>query len=346
MKAVVSDLAIAIHTVLLIALFWPALPARANPYLAKPGEAPVTDYLSTCAVTGGFIHMYTALDQNIFEKYAIAVKHVVVRGGTNVNLAALGSDEVQFLFCAADSTIGAMAAGRDAVLIASPLVGLPYMIVARKDIRTVQDLRGKNIAIGTVAGLPFRLLTIFTKKFGLTDTEIRPIGGTQPERYAALLQGIVHSSAFTPPMDARAKKDGLNIVYHLNDLGLPSIYSSLHTNAKSLRERRQTVQRFVAALAEAVQFVEANPDKAKASVAKALRVNDDAVLQSSYDAYAKRHVNRRLIVPLNAVSDSIDLARESGIKTTKKANEIVDNGFAENLEKSGFVKELWGGKIP
>jgi ABC-type nitrate/sulfonate/bicarbonate transport system substrate-binding protein len=147
-------------------------------------------------------------------------------------------------------------------------------------------------------------------------------------------------------MDARAKKDGLNIVYHLNDLNLPSIYSSLHTNAKSLRERRQTVQRVVAALAEAVQFVEANPDKAKATVAKALRVHDDAVLQSSYDAYAKRHANRRLIVPLGAVSDAIDLARDSGIKTVKRAPEIVDNSFAENLEKSGFMKELWGGRVP
>jgi NitT/TauT family transport system substrate-binding protein len=216
----------------------------------------VTVYLSTCAVTGGFMHVYTALDQNIFEKYGINVKHVVIRGGTNVNLAALGSDEVQFLYCAADSTMGAMAAGRDAMLIASPLVGLPYMIIARKEIRTVQDLKGKNIAIGTVAGLPFRLLTIFTKKFGLTDTEIRPIGGTQPERYAALLQGLVHSSAFTPPMDARAKKDGLNMST-MNDLGLPSIYSSLHTNAKSLRER-QIVQRFGRRPRRAVQFAEAN----------------------------------------------------------------------------------------
>jgi hypothetical protein len=53
-----------------------------------------------------------------------------------------------------------------------------------------------------------------------------------------------------------------------------------------------------------------------------------------------------LIVPLDAVTDSIEVARESGIKVTKKTNEIVDNSFAENLEKSGFLKELWGNKIP
>ena len=161
-----------------------------------------------------------------------------------------------------------------------------------------------------------------------------------------MMQGVIDSGPFTPPMDARGKKDGFNLVYHMNDLGLPAIYSSLHTNAKSLRERRQTVQRFVAALAEAVKFVEDNPEKAKASVAKILRVSDEDALQSSYDAYAKKHVNRRLIVPLNAVADSVEVAREAGAKVTKKANEIVDNSFAENLEKSGFLKELWGGKLP
>jgi len=69
-------------------------------------------------------------------------------------------------------------------------------------------------------------------------------------------------------------------------------------------------------------------------------------LQSSYEAYAKKHINRRLIVPLNAVAESVEVARESGTKVIKKANEIVDNSFTENLEKSGFLKELWGGKLP
>jgi hypothetical protein len=56
--------------------------ADANPYLAKPSEIPTTVYVATCATGGGFIHMYTALDQNLFGKYGISVKHVVIRTGT------------------------------------------------------------------------------------------------------------------------------------------------------------------------------------------------------------------------------------------------------------------------
>ncbi len=323
-------------------------PARSQTggYFAKAGETPVTVYVATCATSGGFIHMYTALDQNLFAKYGLLVKHVVIRTGTNINLTALATDEIQFLYCAGDSTIPGMAAGSDAMLVASPLVGLPYVIIARKEIKTIQDLRGKSIGVGSVGGLPYRLLRVFVKKFGLVDTQIRPVGGSQPERYNAIVQGVIDSGPFTPPMDARGRKDGFNLVYHLNDLGLPAIYSSLHTNARTLRERRQTVQRMVAALAESVKFVEDNPEKAKAAVAKILRVQDEDVLQSSYDAYAKKHVNRRLVVPLNAVTESIDVARDAGTKIVKNTSQIVDNSFAESLEKTGFLKELWGGKVP
>jgi hypothetical protein len=65
------------------------LPANANSYLAKSGDPPVTVYVATCATSGGFIHMYTALDQNLFAKYGVSVKHVVIRTGTNINLTAL-----------------------------------------------------------------------------------------------------------------------------------------------------------------------------------------------------------------------------------------------------------------
>jgi ABC-type nitrate/sulfonate/bicarbonate transport system substrate-binding protein len=69
--------------------------AIANPYLAKPGEPTVRVRIGACAVTGGFIHLYSALDNRLFEKYGINAESIVVRGG-GVALAALASDEINF----------------------------------------------------------------------------------------------------------------------------------------------------------------------------------------------------------------------------------------------------------
>ena len=62
--------------------------AHANPYLAKPSEPVVKARVGTCAVTGGFIHLYAALNNRIFDKYGINTEHVVLRGGV-VAMAAL-----------------------------------------------------------------------------------------------------------------------------------------------------------------------------------------------------------------------------------------------------------------
>jgi ABC-type nitrate/sulfonate/bicarbonate transport system substrate-binding protein len=320
--------------------------APANPYLAKQGETPINIRVATCAVSGGFIHLYTALDNGLFDKYGIKANHIYIRG-SGISLAALSADEIQFLYCAADGTIPGMATGIEGKLVAAPLVGLPYVLLARKDIKRPEDLKGKSIGVTRPGDLSFRLSRALLKKFNLSEAEVnlRPVGGSQSERYNAMVQDIIQAIIVTPPLDVRGKRDGFNLIYRLNDLNLPFIYSSLHSNPKTIQERPQVVQRFVAAMAEAVQFVEKNPDKAKAAVSKALKLKDEDALQSSYDAYAKSIINRRMLVPGDQVADAVELAKaETNVR--RKAAEIYDNRFAADLEKSGFLKEIWGGKVP
>ena len=320
-----------------------AASAFANPYLAKPGERPLSMRISTCAVTGGFVHLYTALDNGLFDKYGLKFENIFIRGSAQ-NLAALAGDEVQFTYCAADGTIPGLATGIDVRLVASPLVKLPYVLVARQEIKRVEDLKGKALGIARAGDLSDRLSRAVVRKFGMAPdaVAIRPIGGSQGERYQAMAAGLVHGVIITPPLDVRAKNEGFNVLYRLIDLNLPFIYSSIHTSHKMLRDRPEIVQRMVAAFAEIVHFVEKNPDKAKASIAKAMRTKDAEALQSAYDVYAKQILDRTMIVPGKAVAEAIDLARESGTAIRRKPEEIYDNSFVYNLEKSGFLKELWG----
>lgn len=320
--------------------------SQANPYVAKPGEKPVTLRIATCAVSGGFTHLYTALDYKLFDKYGIRLEHIYMRG-SGPSLAALASDEIQFLYCAADATIPGMASGIEAKLVAAPLVKLPYVLVGHKDIRRGEDLKGKVLGITRPGDLSDRLSRAVVRKFNLTTDQVtlRPIGGSQSERFQAMAAGVVQAIVITPPLDVRAKNDGFSVIYRLIDLDIPFIYSSVHANNKILRERPEIAQRVVAGFAETVHFVEKNPDKAKASIAKAMKVKDQEALQASYDVYAKDIVDRRMLIPEQAVFESVELARQSGTKVRKKAEEIYDNSFVVDLEKSGFLKELWGSEL-
>src|SRR5882724_10867221 len=289
--------------------------AAANPYLLKPGEPPTKLRVATSAVTGGFVHFYSGLDYGIFEKYGLKCEHVYIRGQSPA-LAALANDQVQFNYGAADGSLPGLAAG----------------------------VEGKSVGVTRPGDLSARLSRQVVRKFGLTtdDVTIHPIGGSQTERYQAMVGNVVQAILVTPPLDIRAKSDGFNIIYRLIDLEIPFIYSSLITNYKMLRERPEIVQRMVAALAESVYFVEKNPDKAKAAIAKAMRVKDEEALQSSYNVYAKEIVDRTMVVPGKSVSEAVEIARETGTLVRRKPEELYDNSFVNNLEKSGFLKELWG----
>jgi NitT/TauT family transport system substrate-binding protein len=289
------------------------------------------------------VHFYAGLDYGIFEKYGLKCEHIYIRGQSPA-LAALAGDQLQFTYGAADGSLPGLAAGVEAKVVASPLVKLPYVMVARRDVRRPEDLKGKSIGVTRPGDLSARLSRQVVRKFGLTTDEviIHPIGGSQSERYQAMVANVVQAILVTPPLDVRAKHDGFNVIYRLVDLEIPFIYSSLLTNYKMLRERPETVQRMVAALAETVHFVEKNPDKAKAAIAKAMRVKDEEALQSSYNVYAKEIVDRTMVVPGKSVSEAVDIARETGTLIRRKPEELYDNSFVNNLEKSGFLKELWG----
>ena len=319
-------------------------PARANPYLAKPGERAVTVRIATCAVSGGFAHLYTALDNNLFEKYGFKMEHVFIRG-SGPSLAALAADEIQFLYCAADATLPSLAAGVEVKLVAAPLIKLPYVLITRKEIHRMEDLKGKSLGVARPGDLSDRLSRAVVKKFNIADVTMRPIGGSQSERHQAMAANIVQGVLVTPPLDIRAKNDGFNILYHLIDLDIPFIYSSLHASSRSIREKPEMVQKMVAAFGEAINFVEKNPAKTKASISKAMRVKDEEALQVSYHVYTKDIVDRHMIVPAAAVADSVGLVRASGIQVKRKPEDLYDNSFVNNLEKSGFLKELWGNDL-
>jgi ABC-type nitrate/sulfonate/bicarbonate transport system substrate-binding protein len=134
-----------------------------------------------------------------------------------VSVAALTSNELQFLYCTADAIQPSLAAGAEAKMIASPLVGLPWVIIARKEIRRVEDLKGKTFIATRPGGIPDTLIRALMKKMNFTtdDLAIRHIGGAGPkvvhlrgerneerqtEVYNALQQGLGQATMVTAPV--------------------------------------------------------------------------------------------------------------------------------------------------
>src|SRR5437867_99062 len=59
--------------------------SASNPYLPREGEAPVPVKVATCVVSGSYVHLYNALESDLFAKYGLAVEHAFI-GGTAASL--------------------------------------------------------------------------------------------------------------------------------------------------------------------------------------------------------------------------------------------------------------------
>jgi NitT/TauT family transport system substrate-binding protein len=318
-----------------------------NPYLARSGEQPVPVKAAWCAVSAGFVQMFVARDYNIFGKYGLDVQTSQFTD-SQAALAALQSGEIDFLFCAAAATIPGLATGIDATIVGAPLVGLPYVMVARADVHSVQDLKGRKIGINRQGDLDDRLSRAVVKQenIPLDAVQFTPAGG-QTDRYKAVLSGLVDAVNVTPPLEVQAKIDGLNVIYSLKSLPIPFIYSAIHTNGKTLKERPNIVQKFVAAMADSVYYIDQHKDETEQSISKQLNITDKSALDSAYQAYAQDYVNRSVDIPMPAVQDSIEFAREQGTTIARPtADQIADQRFAADLQTSGFLQQLWGKPIP
>ena len=319
-----------------------------NPYLAKPGEQPVTVKAGWCAISAGFIQLYVARDYGLFAKYGINIQTGGINAGAEAALAANTKGDFDFMYCAAAATIPGLAAGNEVTLMAAPLVGLPYVMLANKNIHSVQELKGKKAGISRPGDLDEMLTKAVLKQENLPANTLTmvPAGG-QTERYKNLLAGVVDTVNVTPPLEVQAKQDGLNVIYQMKTLPIPFIYSAMHTNADMLKTHPQTVQRFLAAMAESVWWIDSHKQQAEASVRKQLDITDQAALDSAYQAYAKDYVNPSIDVPMAAVQDSIEFAKTQGTPIRKdKAEQIVDLKYVQDLQTSGFLEKMWGKKIP
>ena len=74
-------------------------------------------------------------------------------------------------------------------MVASPLVGLPYVVLARKDVKRPADLKGKSIGVTRPGDFTYKLAKDFLKKHNLSEKDVTlatvggtPTGGTEGRR--------------------------------------------------------------------------------------------------------------------------------------------------------------------
>jgi len=283
---------------------------------------------------------YLAKDANIFEKNGLYVDPVYVAGGSRVSQAIIAGEFTVAL--AGGNIVFANLAGGDIVTFGG-VVNVPsFYLYVQPSIKRQEDLRSKTLGITRYGASTDFTLRYLLKKWGFEpdrDVKVIQMGG-QPEILAGMQAGVIHGGILSSPGDFKAKKAGFTMLANFAKTGLDYPTTSLVSTRSTIKADRETVKRFLMAYSEAVDRLFRDKELAMKVIGKWTRTQDRETLESSYE-YATNFIERPPRLPYKAIETILAQAAETDPRARgRKADEFLDPTIYNELEKSGFFKNL------
>ena len=309
---------------------------------AEPGGKPEkTDVVVTYAQpSGAFTPIWVAYEAGLFKKYGLNATLQLLT--PQVSAQAVISEEADFYTDGPD-LINARLHGGQVKYFAGTIQQLVFQIWGAKEIKTVQDLKGKAVAASTPRAALDTATREALKRNGLVpdkDVQILYVQ-TVPAILSAVLGGKTSAGTLSAPNTIKAKDSGLNLLVDVGKLNVPAFQVVYGTTEKYLKNHPNTVFAFLKAMAEAVVRSKKDPALAKKAIAKYVKIDDAPTLDGTYEAFAP-YWSMSLGVRPEAIKGQFEYLDEKEFPNAKNADpkEFYDNSFVEALAKSGFLKNL------
>jgi ABC-type nitrate/sulfonate/bicarbonate transport system substrate-binding protein len=256
--------------------------------------------------------------EGLFAREGLDVEVLVpIPGGSDKMIAALHDDFVDLTHVATPFLIRAAMAGSDAVAIAAEFDNPIYSLIAKPEIKTVADLKGKLVGLadqaGTIAISMRKLLALHGLAPG--DFGVKVIEGT-PTRWACLHRGECDAVVLGQPQDLQAMQEGFRLLGISNDAVPELLYTVTAVRRSWAEAHKDTVTRYVRALAAAFGFIRdpANRDRVIKIIVATTSVSD-LIAGQTLDLFFRPErgvLPRRGEIKLEGLEQVIALMGEAG----------------------------------
>src|SRR5262249_30670790 len=141
-------------------------PASGSGSAAASASAPRKIKVAHAFISAETLPIWVALDQGLFEKYALQVEAVPLQTSAQV-APAMTSGDVQVALTTGSGVIEFDLSGGDHVIVAGYSNEMRYFLHAKPEIRSIADLRGKRIGITRRGGAIDVAAHIFLERNGM-----------------------------------------------------------------------------------------------------------------------------------------------------------------------------------
>ena len=310
----------------------------------RAAAAAEAERLNICysVISAASVSTWVPYEAGLYKKYGLDVNIIYVAGAQSIT--TLLSGDTQIVQGSGAAAVLSRLSGSDVTMIGTIINVIPMSLVTTPDIASPQDLKGKTFGVTRFGSLTDLGLRKAASEFGLDpnkDIKMIQTGGV-PENLQFMQQGVIKGALLSSPTLERAKELGYKELMNLGDLKYRYPGTALVTTETFIRNRPQTLNRFLKATLEGVKYAKANPDFTVRILGKYTRSTDSKLLASAFKSYVLGYIRN---VPTITPTEMDAVLEDVGARNPKAKGadpkQFYDPAPLEQLTKEGFIKELY-----
>jgi ABC-type nitrate/sulfonate/bicarbonate transport system substrate-binding protein len=218
-------------------------------------------------------------------------------------------------------------------IVAAYVPVAPTALLARPEIKSVPELKGKTIGVNAYGGALEGMARLMLRHFNIDpEKEVKFLAtGPLDSRFGAMKQGLTHATLGSPPIDFLGKKLGFVVLARAHELfNFP--VSGLIASAKKIKERPDEIRRAIKASIKANRYIRQNRDGTLPVMAEWLKI-DNEMAAATYDS-SVRTFSEDLNLPDGGLRLLIDEAKRVGkVSREVSLSEVADLSILKEAQR-------------
>ena len=295
------------------------------------------------SISGAYVGIWVAHDAGLFASEGLDDQLIFIPSATQLAQVTVAGD-VDIASLGGGPMMAAVLSGADLKAIGNNVNKLVFSIHARPEVKSIEDLRGKRIAVSRFGSSSDVSARYALRKHNLDpqkDVVLMQLG-SMSSMFGALKSGAVDASLVSPPTQFLSEKLGFKELLSITDMDYAYPNPTMVVPGDLIRKKPDTIDRFLRAYVRGMHRAITDREFTIKSLAKYTSVTDLVLLRKTYDFYVGKVVERAPYINMAGMQNALDdLARTVPAARNAKPDQFVDTRFLDKIERSGLLKELY-----
>ena len=289
--------------------------------------------------------VWVAEQKGLFRKYGIDPEVIVTGQGAATGISALLANDIQVVASAGDALVASTLQGADTVMIAGVVNKGLQRIMARSEIKTPTELKGKKIGVTRIGAVSHSVLLMMLPRWKMSVNDIQVMQlGSSPNMLAALDRGGIDAAVLTIPSMFVAEDRGYRVLVDMGDTDIYYLHTMIATTRNYVKSSRDRVTRFLKGYLEGLAFVKQNKKESIDIVRKKLQLGAEQTrnLERSIELLNAKYYESVPYPSLRGVETVLGFVEKDNPKAkSADPKSFVDDSLLREIEQSGFIKKLY-----